>query len=246
MLRGVRVALISDQHGNDVAFAAAAAEIERVGVDEIICLGDVAQGGAQPAETLDRLRGLGCATVMGNADAFLLEPPADSPEPVTVRQLEVREWTLSQLDSSHLDFLRSFQPTVRREYAGVAALLFHGSPRSYDDILLPESQEVELVPYRGHGADLLAGGHTHTQWTRRIDGALFVNPGSVGLAYDHFQWGGELEVRPVAQYALVAVDEAGLAVELRQVPYSTAAVRAAAEAGGRPYAAEWAGQWDRA
>ena len=126
------------------------------------------------------------------------------------------------------------------------ALLFHGSPRSHDDILLPESQEAELVPYRGHGADLLAGGHTHTQWTRRIDGALFVNPGSVGLAYDHFQWGGELEVRPVAQYALVAVDEAGLAVELRQVPYSTAAVRAAAEAGGRPYAAEWAGQWDRA
>jgi predicted phosphodiesterase len=41
-------------------------------------------------------------------------------------------------------------------------------------------------PLGGSGVDLLAGGHTHLQWTRYVDGALFVNPGSVGLAYDRF------------------------------------------------------------
>ena len=41
----MRLALISDIHGNDVAFAAAMADVERVGVDVVVCLGDVAQGG---------------------------------------------------------------------------------------------------------------------------------------------------------------------------------------------------------
>ena len=40
----MRLALISDQHGNDVAFAAATEDIGRLGVDDIVCLGDVAQG----------------------------------------------------------------------------------------------------------------------------------------------------------------------------------------------------------
>ena len=63
-------------------------------------------------------------------------------------------------------------------------LLFHGSPRSYDDVLLPELGGEALEPFLGHDAALLAGGHTHLQWTRRIGDALYVNPGSVGLSYD--------------------------------------------------------------
>jgi len=55
----VRVALISDQHANDVAFRVALEDVERVGVEEVVCFGDVAQGGSQPAETLDRLATLG-------------------------------------------------------------------------------------------------------------------------------------------------------------------------------------------
>ena len=134
----MRLALLSDQHANDVAFRAALEHVEQLGVDEIVCLGDVAQGGAQPAQTLDRLAALGCETVLGNADALLLEVPTDSPEPVTERHLEVREWTLSQLDASHLEQIRSFAPVVRRELEGTSLLFFHGSPRSYDDVLLPE------------------------------------------------------------------------------------------------------------
>ena len=50
----MRLALISDQHGNDVAFSAVLADVERLGVEEIVCLGDVVQGGTEPAQTLDR------------------------------------------------------------------------------------------------------------------------------------------------------------------------------------------------
>ena len=87
----MRLALLSDQHANDVALRAALEDVERLGVDDLVCLGDVVQGGAEPAQTLDRLASLGCETVLGNADALLLEVPADSPEPITKQLLEVRE-----------------------------------------------------------------------------------------------------------------------------------------------------------
>jgi predicted phosphodiesterase len=237
----VRLALISDQHGNDVAFRAALADVERLGVEEMVCLGDAVQGGAEPAQTLDRLAALGCATVLGNADAFLLDVPTDSNEPVTERQLEVREWTLSQLDAAHLEQIRAFAPVVRRELDGVALLLFHGSPRSYDDVLLPELAGEALEPFLGHNAALLAGGHTHLQWTRRIGDALYINPGSVGISYDRHA--ESLGLRALAEWAVVTVADGTVAVEFRQVPYAVEDVRAAAQRSGRPYADEWAAQW---
>lgn len=237
----MRLALISDQHGNDVAFRAALEDVERLGVEEIVCLGDVVQGGTEPAQTLDRLASLGCETVLGNADAFLLEVPADSPEPVTERQLEVRAWTLSQLDASHLEQIRSFAPVVRRDLDGVSLLLFHGSPRSYDDVLLPEFGGEALEPFLGHDAALLAGGHTHLQWTRRIGDALYVNPGSVGISYDRHA--DPLVLRPFAEWALLTIADGIVAVEFRQVPYAVEDVRAATKRSGRPYADEWAAQW---
>jgi len=237
----MRLALVSDQHGNYVAFSATLDDVERLGVEEIVCLGDVAQGGTQPAQTLDLLAALGCETVLGNADAFLLEIPTDSPEEVTERQLEVREWTLSQLSAAQIEQIRSFAPIVRRELDGVSLLLFHGSPRSYDDVLLPELGGEALEPFLGHDAALLAGGHTHLQWTRKIDDAVYVNPGSVGLSYDRHSY--PPVVRTLAEWALVTVVEGALAVEFRQVPYAVEDVEAAAKGSGRPYADEWAAQW---
>ena len=237
----MRLALVSDQHGNDVAFRAALEDVERLDVEEIVCLGDVVQGGSEPAQTLDRLAALGCETVLGNADAFLLEVPADSPEPVTERQLEVRDWTLSQLGASQVEQILSFKPVVHRELKGASLVLFHGSPRSYDDVLLPELGREALEPFLGQEAALLAGGHTHLQWTRRIDDAVYVNPGSVGISYDRHA--DPLVLRPSAEWALVTVADGAFAVEFRQVPYAVEDVQAATRRSGRPYADEWAAQW---
>jgi putative phosphoesterase len=240
----LRLALVSDQHANDVAFAAAAADIERVGVDRVVCLGDVAQGGAQPAATLDRLRALGADTVLGNADALLLEVPTDSPERITEQLLEVREWTLSTLDDAYVDQLQSFAPTIDLELDGHPIRCFHGSPRSYDDVLIPEREGASLEPFVAEpSVELLAGGHTHRQWARRIGEAFFVNPGSVGFAWDHHQPEDDVKVSPHAEYAIVFADALGLSVEFRRVPYSFAAVREAVLASGRPYAEEYLAQW---
>ena len=239
----MRVALISDIHGNAVALDAALADIGREGVDDVVCLGDLAQGGPQPAEVVDRVRALGCRVVIGNADAFLLDPAA-SREPATARHLEVRAWTLERLGEKRIDFLRTFEPTVETELApGRSLLCFHGSPSSYDDVLLPSLDDGELRSLlAGHRADVLAGGHVHLQWLHRFGGALFLNPGSVGLGYDHEQPEEDFRFDAWAAYAIVDVGET-LEVSFRRVPFDAAAVVAAIVESGIPAGDELAEQW---
>ncbi len=132
----MKTALISDIHGNAVAFEAVLAELD---ADQVVCLGDAVQGGPQPVEVLDRLAELGCPIVLGNADALLLDPPA-GPE----RFREVAEWTVSQLSPGHLEQIRSFEPRVSLEIGDRRLLAFHGGPDDYDQILLPWTPIEEL------------------------------------------------------------------------------------------------------
>jgi predicted phosphodiesterase len=232
----VPLALVSDLHGNDVALAAVVAELERLRVSEVVCVGDVAQGGAQPRQVLERLAALGWPVVLGNADAFLLEVPDDSPEPVTEELLAVRDWSLGQLGSAQLEQIRSFPPTVS---AG-ALLAFHGSPGSYDDVVLPETDDAEAERLLGRtDADVLAGGHTHLQWTRRVGAALYVNPGSVGNPYDRFQDGAPIRSTAVAEYALVTRG----GVEFRRVGWDLEAYLEAAAAAAHPGTATMRDRW---
>ena len=70
----MRVALISDIHGNAIALEAVLRDITRVGADRTICLGDTATLGPSPVEVLGMLRDLRIPCITGNHDAFLLEP----------------------------------------------------------------------------------------------------------------------------------------------------------------------------
>jgi predicted phosphodiesterase len=241
----VRVALFSDVHGNAVAFDALLDELERTSVDHLVCLGDHAQGGAQPAECLERLRKLGCPVVMGNSDHFVLTlDPGE--EAVTEQQLETARWSASQLSDELLEFHRSFQPTVELDLGdGRTLLAFHGSPRSRDEILGPWMEEEAFrEPLEGHGATVFAGGHIHLQWTRRCGPAYFVNPGSVGLAYDHHQPEESFRADALAEFAILTLDGA-VEVEFRRVPFDRAAVLKAIETSGMPHPEPAARLWAR-
>lgn len=202
----MRYALLSDIHGNMRAFDAVLRELERFGVDDAVVLGDVAQGGEEPAAVLDRLAYLGWPVILGNADHFLLEIPTDTNEEISAEQLERRLWSLSRLDERHIDQMRAFHPTYARD----GLLAFHGSPHNFEDILLPETEDDS--PWQVEGYELLAGGHTHVQWTMRIGDAQYVNPGSVGLAVDRY---AERRQMPYAEFAVV-IDGA---VEFRHCAY---------------------------
>src|SRR5262245_50507124 len=145
----MRIAVISDMHGNCVALDAVLADLRRDPADQIVCLGDAIQGGPQPAEVVARLRELGCPVVMGNADAWLLSGQATSDEGISAERLskmsDVRVWSLAQLSNADRAFIAQFRPTVEIPLRGGRSLLcFHGSPTSFDDIILPTTPEADF------------------------------------------------------------------------------------------------------
>src|SRR5919106_612391 len=211
----MRTALVSDVHGNAVALEAVLADLDREAVDQVIALGDMAQGGPQPAEVVDRVEALGWPVILGNADDFLLDPAAGAEE-ASPSQLEARAWSAERLET-----IRGYAPTLEAELGnGHTLLAFHGSSGSYDDFLFPATPEGVFRALLGNArASVLAGGHIHLQFLRRVGEALFVNPGSVGLSYDHEQAGEELRADPWAAYAVIETDGAGgLGVAFRRGP----------------------------
>jgi predicted phosphodiesterase len=199
----VPLALISDIHGNATALDAVVAELASFGIDDGLVLGDVAQGGDEPRAVLDRLAELGWPVILGNADSWLLDESVEVTDPAAIAK---RGWTLEQLDERHLDQIRAFHPTYERD----GVLAFHGSPRNYDDILFPDTEDVS--PWQVEGFDLLVGGHTHFQWTARVGDAVYANPGSVGVPV--YRWNDRRPL-PHAEYAILD----GRSVEFRRCVY---------------------------
>jgi predicted phosphodiesterase len=230
----LRVALFSDVHGNGVAFRAMLDDLSRQDYDRIVCLGDHAQGGPEPAECLELLRELGCPAVYGNSDHFLLTLDFGEEE-VTEAQVENAKWAQSQLSDVLLQFHRSFAPTVEVDLDGRKLLAFHATPRSREELVGPWMEEEQFrAPFEGLDGVLFAGGHSHQQWARRLGDAYYINPGSVGLAYDHLRVEQGHGADPSAEYAIVAIDDS-LAVEWRRIPVDREAVIRSIEQSGMPH-----------
>ena len=238
----MKLAVLSDIHGNAVAFDAVLADLARHPAERVICLGDAVQGGAEPRESVERLRALGCPVVMGNADAWLLSGhwTGTPQEELRRRSLEdVRAWSLEQLDADARAWIASFAPTVAVDLDGVSLLAFHGSPASFDEILLPTTPAADferaLVP---HADRILCGGHVHLQFRRRVGDSFHFNPGSIGLAFRHDAEPGAPIVDPWAEYAVLEVDRGRVSLDFRRVPYDVAAYIGKLRTSGRPHAEE--------
>lgn len=218
----MKVALISDIHGNHVALAAVLAAIEKDKPHQIVCLGDVVVTGPQPRETLSRMRELGCPVVMGNTDEWLL-----SPEPFTIRNeadqiiYDVELWGAQQMTTADLDFVRTFQQTIELDLGnGRSLLCFHGSPRHNKEVIDATTLEDELAErLDGRAAAIFGGGHTHTPLLRRYRDSFILNPGSVGLPFYRARDGRFINLAH-AEYALVTVANGRLDIALRRVAYS--------------------------
>ena len=246
----MRVAVLSDIHGNGVALEAALSDLERFPADQLVCLGDAVQGGPQPAEVVAELRRIACPIVMGNADAWLLTGRETGNEGVSPEQEAMRQWSLQRLSPGDRQFIADFLPTVTVPLPDSKSLLaFHGSPVSFDDILLPDtSNEDFLRVYGSYAPAILTGGHTHRQFIRQLGETFFFNPGSVGVVYDVQQEEHPaVEVRhfPWAEYAVLEVTGDRLALEFRRAPYALEALFEAVRSSGSPMSELYARQYGR-
>ncbi len=241
----MRIALLSDIHGNMVSLNAVWQDLERQEVDQVISLGDVATLGPQPREVVSFLREKQVAGIMGNHDEFLLNPDSLHTYMDAPWFSESINWTISELRPDDLRFLRTFTPLYRHSFDDKNSMLcFHGSPNTNTDMLLATTTPADLKEkLRGYRATIMVGGHTHIQMFRQHNGLILLNPGSVGMPFEQMPFAGAPRVLPQAEYAIVSWQDGVLSAELRRVPIDLTIVKQAALDSNLPEYEDWIRNW---
>jgi diadenosine tetraphosphatase ApaH/serine/threonine PP2A family protein phosphatase len=183
----MRIAILSDIHGNLEALTKALSLVAERGVDSIICLGDTVGYGANPNECLDLMMKATPNILLGNHDEAAVN--LDAKEEFNSMARTAIEWTADVLTKEHKDYLSVLPYTLELE----GALFVHASPHE------PEQWHYIISPMDAHKnfyaftEQICFVGHTHAAavfgedvWARNVEqGKRFiVNVGSVGQPRD--------------------------------------------------------------
>lgn len=213
----MRIAVLSDIHGNLAALEAVAADIKRRGADAVVNLGDSLSGPLLPRETAQYLMATDWVHLAGNHERQVLNlsPAAGFSD----------RYARSQLGAAELAWMAGLNHTRR---LGEDVLLCHGSPGA-DHVTLLQTAERPATAAEieqrlgGQEAEVVLCGHTHVaRSVRTARGSLVVNPGSVGLQAfaDDYPHPHVIESgSPDARYAIVERGPSGWTTALFTVPY---------------------------
>ena len=216
----MRIAVVSDIHGNLLALDAVMSDLERQGVDAVWCGGDLGWGGPWAGECIARVRAAGWPTVRGNTDVWITGDPQTIEDPKRREHFETVARSHA-IDADDAQWLLS----LPLGHSGPGSiLLVHGTPQSPFTAPQPDDPAAEFEPYVDQAA-LVVYGHVHKAFVRRLaDGTLVANTGSVGLPMD-----GD-----TACYLLIDTTGPELTLAHRRVPFDRRAGIAQAKAMGGP------------
>jgi putative phosphoesterase len=235
----MRLAIVSDVHGNLVALEAVLSDLRARAPDAVVNLGDCVTSPLWPRETLELLDTLRLPTVRGNHDRWLTDPPAGDLSPSIA-------FTREALTESHRAALGALPASLELE-AGILAV--HGTPASDVEYLLETAVDgrlalvtaTELAARLGpRPSALVLCGHSHNQHVATAPGgSLVVNPGSVGCPRyaDNADPSVAEAGSPHARYALATRRRGRWTVEMIALDYDWGPVVRRARDNGRP---DWA------
>jgi putative phosphoesterase len=233
-MTAIRLAVLSDVHGNALALAAVREAIRAASPDAVLVAGDLALNGPDPAATVDGIRELeaaGALVIAGNTDIAVADFDYAAAFPwladgIPDAHRHAADWAHEALGSERLDWLRRLPAERRLWCEDVLVLLTHASPGSqtagFDQHLDPTVVTERLVRT---DARVVCCGHTHMPEVRDLGWKLIVNDGSAGYVFD-----GE----PTASWALVEIDGREVRAEIRRTPFDELAVANAISARGLP------------
>jgi putative phosphoesterase len=185
----MRIAIVSDIHGNLTAFEAVLADLAQMSPDLIFHGGDLADSGSSPAEIVDHIRELGWPGIVGNTDEMLFLPskltefasPSPHLQPMFAAIEEMAEATRERLGEERLAWLSNL-PRVQMQ--GLITLV-HGNPETPWRAPAADASDVELeTTYEPLGQPIAVYAHIHRPFIRRTAKMIVANSGSVSLSYD--------------------------------------------------------------
>jgi predicted phosphodiesterase len=185
----MRIAIISDIHGNRTAFDAVLADLRQISPDLILHGGDLAHGGASPAYIIDRIRDLGWEGVIGNTDEMLPTPESLTEFAKHTPKLQslcaaIEEMAAVTRESLGPDRLVWLGCLPRIRIHGPVALV-HATPETTWRAPMPEASDAELESVYGPlGPPIVVYAHIHRSFIRSVSGMIIANTGSVSLSYD--------------------------------------------------------------
>lgn len=187
----MKVAVISDIHGNMQALKTVLADIEKEKCEKIFCLGDLAMAGPEPVKAIEKIKALydegKLELIQGNTDEMIgnyeiFGEQVKSQFPIMGNALEN---DVRIIPENLKEFLKNLPKQKELEIEGIRLLLVHGSPRKNDENILPDLpvEKIEEI-ISSTDADLIFCGHTHMPCGyQTTKGQTVVNDGSVGRPF---------------------------------------------------------------
>lgn len=224
----MRIAIISDIHGNQLALEAVLQDFERQpAVDHLIVAGDLCLNGPCPREVLETVRDLNCPVLQGNVDFEVVNMAPGKGE----KKRNTAAWTREQIGQEGIDYLASLPHSHRIANSHRNDLLIvHANPLNLEDAIFPNASDSELERLLG-GLDndigAMAFGHLHIAYTRKWRHLFLVDVGSCGLPRDE-------DLR--ASYAILSWQANSWMAEIRRVAYDVQAVVKQIKTSGMPNA----------
>ncbi len=228
----MRVAVITDLHGNTLSLEAILRDVTRRSVDATICCGDLVAFGPRPVEMLDLLDGVhNIQLIRGNTDRWLEEvhrgrkPYAEG----IVEKLEPSlRWTLEKLGSRIEPFLAAFPPSLDIGFEGLRTYVRHAGLESDVEGILPDADLGPLTDLlEERKCDIFLCGHTHRPFVKKSGRTTFVNAGSTSLPFDGI---------PMPSWALLKIENKELNAEIFRVNYKAEEAIEQLEQSGMPMA----------
>ncbi|MBO0992553.1 metallophosphoesterase family protein [Bacillus sp. SD088] len=183
----MKVAFLSDIHGNATALEAVIEDIKDKRVDQIFVLGDICFRGPEPKRSLELVQSLGCDVIKGNADEWVVRGVQEGEVPSQALEImqQEREWTHAQLGEADVAYLQNLPTEINTTLKGINIHAFHATPNSLFDVVPAFASNEQLQDrLMIQEADVYLYGHIHTAYIRFINGKTVVNLGSVGLPFD--------------------------------------------------------------
>jgi predicted phosphodiesterase len=215
----MKIALISDIHGNAVALEAVLEDIHHKQVDQIAVLGDICFRGPEPKRALELVQALvheqNAQVIKGNVDEWTVRPvkPGEIPDQFLEGFNREREWCVSQLTQDDLDWLAALPHELRLSLGeNLSLYAFHATPESLFDVVWADApaDKIKNTLIKNNPEQLLAYGHIHFPYIRFVQGKAILNTGSVGLPFDGL---------PLASYIMLESDGEAYQATMVRVPY---------------------------